>query len=89
MNPLMQGMSVPSAPAASNTPMAAIQSVKRMMSTLRSAKNPQQALMAAASQNPMLGGVMQMIGNRNPQEVFEEQCRQHGLNPEEVIGLLR
>lgn len=88
MNPLMQGMPMP-AGGQNNIPMEAIQSVKRMMGMLRGAKNPQQALMAAAQQNPMLGGVMQMIGGRNPQDVFYEQCQQHGVDPEMVLGMLR
>lgn len=87
MNPLMQKMGV--APAMGGlTPQAAqaVQSVKQMMGMLRAAKNPQAALMAAAQQNPALGSVMQMCQGRNPKDVFYEQCKQHGVNPNDVIS---
>lgn len=63
----------------------AAQSAKRMMNMLQSVKNPRKALMAAAQQNPQLGSVMQMLNGRNPQEVFYEQCKQHGINPDDAV----
>lgn len=92
-NPLMGMMG--GAPAtnpamgAKNNLMQAAQSAKRMMGMLRGVKNPQQALMAAAQQNPQLGAIMQMIGNRNPQEVFYEECEKNGINPEDILSQLR
>ena len=91
-NPLMGMMG--GAPAASpamgaNNLMQAAQSAKRMMGMLQSVKNPQKALMAAAQQNPQLNAVMQMCNGRNPQEVFYEQCKKQGIDPNTVISALR
>ena len=63
----------------------AAQSAKRMMGMLSAVKDPQKALMMAAGQNPQLNAVMQMVGNRNPKDVFAEQCKAYGLNPEETM----
>lgn len=67
----------------------AAQSAKRMMGMLNAVKDPQKALMAAAQQNPQLNAVMQMCQGRNPQEVFYEECQKHGINPNEVMNMLK
>lgn len=92
-NPLM-GMMEGSSLAANtaiggqNNLMQAAQSAKKMMGMLRGVKNPQQALMAVAQQNPQLNTVMQMVGGRNPQEVFYEQCKKNGVDPNTIINAL-
>lgn len=92
-NPLMGMMG--GAPAASpamgtqNNLMQAAQSAKRMMGMLRAVKNPQQALMAAAQQNPQLSAVMQMVGNGNPKDIFYQKCKEMGVNPEDILSQLR
>ena len=67
----------------------AAQSAKRMMGMLSAVKDPQKALMQVAQQNPQLNAVMQMCQGRNPQEVFYEECKKSGVNPDEVMNLLR
>lgn len=91
-NPLMGMMG--GAPAASpamgaNNLMQAAQSAKRMMGMLQAVKNPQQALMAAAQQNPQLNAVMQMCQGKDPQSVFYEQCKKQGIDPNTVISALK
>lgn len=91
-NPLMGMMG--SAPGAnptmgSNNLMQAAQSAKRMMGMLQAVKNPQQALMAAAQQNPQLNAVMQMVGNGNPKDIFYQKCKEMGVNPEDILSQLR
>ena len=79
---------MPQASAISPQIKEAAQSAKRMISMLRAAKNPQQAIMQAAQQNPQLNAVMQMLGGRDPQQVFYEECQKHGVNPNDVLNLL-
>lgn len=95
-NPLMGMMGKALADNQSMAPMSnmgmikqAAQSAKKMMGMLNSVKNPQQALMMAAQQNPQLNSVMQMVGGRNPQEVFYEECQKNGINPEDILKELR
>lgn len=84
MNPLAQMMGgMPS--MMSGIDPQAIQSVKRMVGMLRAAKNPQAAMMQVTQQNPMLGTVMQMCQGKNPQAVFEEECKKHGLDPNQTM----
>lgn len=67
----------------------AAQSAKKMMGMLRAAKNPQQALMMAAQQNSGLNSVLQIVGGRNPEQVFYEECQKGGINPEDILKELR
>lgn len=91
-NPLMGMMG--GAPASSpsmgtNNLMQAAQSAKRMMGMLQAVKDPQQALMIAAQQNPQLNAVMQMCQGKDPQSVFYEQCKKQGVDPNTVINALK
>jgi len=92
-NPLMGMMGgVPAANPAmctQNNLMQAAKSAKRMMGMLQGVKNPKQALMAAAQKNPQLSAVMQMVGGRDPQQVFYEECKKSGVNPEDILRQLR
>lgn len=72
-----------------NNLIQAAQSAKRMMGMLRATKNPQQALMMAAQQNPQLSAVMQMVGNGNPKDIFYQKCKEMGVNPEDILSQLR
>lgn len=84
MNPLMQGMGMNG-----GVNQQALQQVKRMMNMFRAASNPQQMLMQAAQQNPAIGTVMQMCNGKNPKDVFYEQCKKMGVNPDDIINQLR
>lgn len=91
-NPLIS-MAAPLAKPAANPNMDAIrqaaQSAKRMMGMLQAVKDPQQALMMAAQQNPQLNAVLQMCQGKDPQQVFYEECKKSGVNPDEVMNLLK
>lgn len=67
----------------------AAQSAKKMMGMLNGVKNPHQALMMAAQQNPKLNAVLQLVGGRNPEQVFYEECQKGGINPEDILKELR
>lgn len=66
-----------------------IQSAKRMMGMLSAAKNPAAALRQAAGQNPMLGQVMSVVGNRDPKAVFFDLCKQNNINPDDILNQLK
>ena len=77
------------ATASSGLNMNAVQSVKNMMNMFKGAANPQQMMMNMMSQNPQMAGIMRMLNGRDPKTVFYEQCKQSGINPDEVINALR
>lgn len=88
MNPLAKAMGC-AIPANARYNLQAIQQVKQVMNSLKGMSNPQQILAQAAQQNPQLGAVMQMCQGRNPQDVFSEQCKQHGVNPDDAMRQIR
>lgn len=84
MNPLMHGIGM-----TSGVNQQALQQVKRIMTMFRASSNPQQMLMQAAQHNPAIGTVMQMCNGKNPKDVFYEQCKKMGVNPDDIINQLR
>ena len=69
--------------------MAAIGNIKRMMGMVQMATNPMQAVQAMSGQVPVLGQVLQMVQGRNPKDVFYEECKKVGANPDEILSYLR
>lgn len=86
-NPLMQAMGggSPFMGGGNAQMMQAAKSIKQMMGMFQAMKNPQQAIMQMAQQNPQINAVLQMCQNRDPKEVFEEQCKAHGMDPDATI----
>lgn len=87
MNPLMGNAG--GMPTSGGINMQAIQSVKRMMGMLKTVQNPQAAIMQAAQQNPMLNNVLSLCQGKNPKDVFYAQCQKMGVNPDEILSMLR
>ena len=63
--------------------------IKNMMQMLNAAQNPQAALNMLAQKNPQMAQVMNLVGGRNPQEVFYELCKQKGVNPDDILNQLK
>ena len=92
-NPLMGMMGGgAAAPAAVNPQMQnmqairqAAQSAKRMMGMLQAVKDP----MSVIRQVPALNAAYEMCNGRNPEQVFREECQKSGVNPDDVMNLLR
>ena len=86
MNPLLAMLGAVSGP---KIDPGVLQSVKRMMGMLSTARNPSAALQQAASQNPMLSSVLSMVGNRDPKAVFYDLCRKNNINPDDILNNLK
>ena len=84
-NPLMGMMG--GAPQ-SGMNMSAIQQMKQAMGMFRAMKNPQQALQMIAQQNPESASIFHMAQGKNPVEIFREECRKHGKDPEQMMKTL-
>lgn len=63
--------------------MQNIQQVKGLMNIVGG--NP----MALMQNNPQFGQLMQMCQGQNPQVVFENMCKQQGVDPNAVINALK
>lgn len=67
----------------------AVNTVKGMISNLKSVSNPEMVINRLASQNPLLGNVMRLVGGRDPRQVFYAECQKCGVDPNEVINMLK
>ena len=70
-------------------PVGNIAPLKNMLSMLNAAQNPQAALQMLAQKNPQMAQVINLVGGRNPQEVFYELCKQKGVNPDDILNQLK
>lgn len=59
-----------------------------MASMLQSAKNPDLLMSSLAQQNPQVNAIMQMCRGKNPRDIFISECKNRGLNPDEVMRSL-
>lgn len=89
---LFPASAVPVATPTANKPqinMAAIGQIKQMMGAVSAMQNPMRALQVMSGQIPVLGQVLQLCQGRNPRDVFYEECKKVGANPDEVLSYLR
>lgn len=88
MNPLAKMMGGASPMMGGINPQA-IQQAKQMMGAFKAVQNPNAALMQMAQQNPQVAAVMQMCQGKNPKDVFYDQCKKIGVDPESIISQLK
>lgn len=67
----------------------AVNAVKGMIANLKNVQNPDAVLEKLSGQNPLLGNVMRMIRGRNPRDVFYQECQRCGVNPDEILNMLK
>ena len=85
MNPLMGligGMG-------GNNPMTAMAQAINVINQIKQNGNPQAAINAMAQQNPNVKKAMEMCQGKNPQQVFEQMCRQNGIDPAQFAGIMK
>ena len=65
--------------------------IKQMMQTIRAAANPQAALNMMAMNNPQLKHVMEIVNQHggDPMAAFTAVAKENGMDPEEILGMLR
>lgn len=70
-------------------PVGNLAPLKNMLSMLNAAQNPQAALQMLAQKNPQMAQVMNLVGGRDPKDVFYELCKQKGVNPDDILNQLK
>ena len=70
-------------------PVGNIAPFKNMLSMLNASQNPQAALQMLAQKNPQMAQVVNLVGGRDPKDVFYELCKQKGVNPDDILNQLR
>ena len=71
--------------------MQMIQPVKQMMNTVRMAQNPQAALNQLVMSNPQMKQVMEIINRHggDPMAAFRAEAEARGINPQEILDMMR
>ena len=86
MNPLM---SILGNMGGGNNPMAAMMQAMQVVNQIKKSGNPQAALNQMAQTNPNIKQAMDLCKGKNPQQVFENGCRQNGIDPGQFTGMLK
>ena len=61
-----------------------------MMNMVRSAGNPQAMLQSLAQQNPQMQQVMDLVNQAgDPKTAFYKMAEEKGVNPEQILSMLR
>ena len=65
--------------------------IKNMMQMVKAAKNPQAMMQMMAQQNPQISQVMNFVQQNggDPKMAFYKLAEQRGVNPDEVLQMLR
>lgn len=65
--------------------------VKEMISMVKTAGNPQAMLSQMASSNPQMKMILDMVqkSGGDPQKLFYVECQKMGVNPQDILGLLK
>ena len=74
-----------------NNMMQAVQPVRQMMNMVRSAQNPQEVLNQLAMNNPQLKQVMDIVQKHggDPMAAFKATAEEMGVNPNEIMNMLK
>ena len=84
MNSLYNQLKQTNQPAQNNV-------IQKIIQMAKSGNNPQQLLNSLAGQNPQLNQVMQLInsGKMTPKQIFMNMANQQGVNPNDIISMLK
>ena len=68
-----------------------LQQIKKTMDVVRSAKNPQTALMNMMGSNPQMQQVQNIIKQYggDPMQAFRAMAEENGLDPDEILSMIR
>lgn len=76
-NPIMQAIQSPR-----------IQQIKDTLSLIKNAGNPQVLVEQMLNQNPQVKGILAQ-NNNDPKKAFYSMANQMGINPDEILSMLK
>ena len=59
--------------------------LKNLYKMLTQSNNPMQMFQQMAMQNPNLKPIAQMLQTQNPKDVFNQLCKQKGVDPQQFL----
>lgn len=72
-----------------SSPMNAMNGLPQIMGMLKNSGNPAAMIQNMAQSDPAIKKAMDMCQGKNPQQVFMEQCQAGGVNPQQILGMIR
>ena len=65
--------------------------IQQLVQMIKNTNNPQQLLNNMAKQNPQIAQIMQTLNTSNitPKQMFMNLANQKGINPNEIIAMLK
>ena len=68
-----------------------LQQIKQTLNVVRSARNPQAALMNVMGNNPQLRQVQNIVQQHggDPMQAFRAMAEENGLDPDEILSMIR
>ena len=68
-----------------------MQQIRQMINVFKNANNPQQLLQNMMNSNPQLRTVMNYVNQNggNPKDAFYKMAQEKGVDPEEIIKMLK
>ena len=84
-------MAAPMLQLARNQMIQTAAKIKQTMQTIRTAANPQAALNMMIMNNPQMKQVMEIVNRYggDPMRALNEMARENGLDPDEILGMLK
>lgn len=78
-------------PLENSLPNNSLAQIKQMMNTFNTASNPQSVMQNMINNNPQMKQVMDFVrqSGGDPKQAFYKLAEQRGVDPNEVISLLR
>ena len=67
-----------------------MQQIKQVMNVVKTARNPQAALMNMMGNNPQMKQVQSIIQQHggDPMQAFRAMAEQNGLDPDEILSMI-
>ena len=68
-----------------------IQNVKKIVNTIKMAKNPQATINNMIANNPQMQQAINYVNNNggNPKAAFEKLAKERGFDPNQIINMLK
>lgn len=64
--------------------------IKDMVGMIKGARNPQAMLSQMASNNPQMKSVLDMVQTGgDPRQMFFNACKQKGIDPEQILSMMK
>ena len=84
-------MAAPMLQLARNQMIQTAAKIKQTMQTIRMAANPQAAMNTLMMNNPNMKQVMEIVNQHggDPMAAFQAVAKENGMDPEEILGMLK